>query len=215
MKISAVTVCFGYADHLARGIEVWRHTLDEWVVVTHPTDGATIQQCERRRVRTVVTDAFARDGARFNKAAALDAGLASLEGGDWLATIDADVSAPRDWRARAEHARPGFLYGARRSESDGELVPEGMQAGFFQLWHSSDPRWTARPSFGSWMHCGSYDEAHLNRWPDECRAWLPLTLVHHGERRRHWCGRGAAVAMAEAEAERVRRGGWDHENLGQ
>jgi len=51
---------------------------DNLVVVTHPRDLDTQQICNENGVKVVTTDAFNKDGAVFNKGAAINVGINAL-----------------------------------------------------------------------------------------------------------------------------------------
>ena len=215
MKISAYTACVNYDRELARGIDPWRAGLDEWTVVTHPDDLATHALCAQHGVRTFATDAFYRDPrARFDKFLSLSEAIAAHPPGDWILLIDADVSPPSDWRAIVERACPqiGTLYGAKRQYADGRRIVDGELAGYFHLYHSTDPAWAADPTLGSWVSCGSGDSALLARWPRARQVVLPITLVHAGEPGVNWCGVGRDAERVEMLRAR-RENGWRAERL--
>jgi hypothetical protein len=215
VKIHAYTVCVNYDRHLARGIDGWRGSLDGWTVATHPDDLATQALCAQHGVDAHLTDAFYRDPrARFDKFLGLSEAIAAHPPEDWLLLIDADVAPPADWRAIVERAapQPGALYGARRQHVDGRRIVDGELAGYFQLFHASDPAWLADPTLGSWVSGGSGDSALMLRWPRERPVVLPLTLTHHGEPGANWCGVGReAERVAMLRARKV--AGWRAERL--
>ena len=230
MRIIGLTTCVGYADRLEKGLTLWRDGLNELVVVTSPEDSTTRMICGRDSVTTRTTAAFKRDGACFNKAAALNEGLFLLlhdngysEAISWLLLFDADVVPPEGWRDIAGHQilirghRPYYIYGASRVDEQGIRIPDGDQiGGYFQLFNLADPRWLAEPTFGSWMTASAYDSALMLRWPPENRVTLPLTLVHHGPVATHWLGPGTGVADVQAlQARRQAEGpgSWKKERL--
>lgn len=215
MKIHAYTVCVGYDRELARGIDAWRAGLDAWTVVTHPDDVATQALCAQHGVDVYLTDAFYRDPrARFDKFLGLSEAIRDRAPDDWLLLIDADVQPPEGWRCTVDGACPqaGTLYGAQRRHADGQRIVDGELAGYFQLFHSSDPAWTADQWLGSWVSCGSGDSALMLRWPMARQVVLPLTLTHHGQPGANWCGVGREGELREMlRARRV--SGWRSERL--
>jgi hypothetical protein len=214
MNINGVIVCVDYADHLAHGLASWRHGLDSLVVVTVPRDRQTLTLCGDHGVAVHETDVFYRPGAVFNKSGAIDEALAAHPSHDWTLLIDADVAPPSDWRSIVEAADPqcGTLYGAKRANPDDTPIHDHELAGFFTLFHSKDQ--AAQNPLGHWHNAGSYDSAFSRRWPRERQAILPLTLVHHGDSPgANWCGRGNHAGLLEMRMNRVKRGGWRHEQL--
>ena len=215
MKITGITTSVGYADKLARGLALWRDGLDALTVVTRATDRATLALCESTGVPTLCTEAFTRDRAAFNKAAALDDGLLAAAPSDWVLFFDADIVPPSDWRQVVEFAEPvcGSIYGARREFEDGRWIGDGELAGYFQLWHIADPATQGRPLLGSWMNASGYDSTFIERWAEERRIILPLTLTHLGQPCRNWCGIGNVAGMTKLHKDRKRFGGYKHERL--
>ncbi|HEY1190582.1 MAG TPA: hypothetical protein VGE74_23315 [Gemmata sp.] len=231
MTIHGITCSVDFADRLASGIDRWAAGLASLCVVTTPDDSATLALCvDRPGVRVHMTDAFTRDGAAFNKGAALseavDAGKVPM--GDWVLAFDADIIPPADWADRIANARPvaGTLYGATRTLCDGladadaatQRVDDADVAGFFMLFHGRDVNAAHRPLFDScWRHAGNYDTRFMHRWAgggSGDRQILPLLVAHQGPVRENWWGRGNAVAMRRMEEERNRRGGsYEHERI--
>lgn len=214
MKIHAYTVCVGYDRELARGIDAWRAGLDGWTVATHSDDLATQALCAQHGVEVFLTDAFYRDPrARFDKFLGLSEAIAARPPEEWLLLIDADVQPPEGWRRFVEGARPkiGTLYGAKR-QVDGRAYPDAELAGYFQLFHTSDPAWTADPWLGSWVSCGSGDSALMLRWPAAQQVVLPLALTHHGSPGANWCGVGRDAERVEMLRAR-KASGWRAERL--
>ena len=220
MWLDVLIPCVSYAGRLARGLARWEEA-DDVLVVTEPDDLETRRLCAEAGVACLGTWVFRADGAAFNKAAALDAGLAVLDkvaraevlSRRWVLLADADVEPPRGWRAVVEAgAEPGFLLGARRVQEGGGLLPGGL-AGFFLAFAADDPAAQARPLLGSWYSAAGYDTELVERWPEDRRVVLPLDLVHRGEPVVDWCGVGR---RAEVEAMLGRRDlcGWRAERLG-
>jgi|SRR5215471_12755348 len=182
-----------------------------------------------RLLRVHETDAFYRGGASFNKGLALaeaferpgllgpGADAADAEADDrWFLTFDADVNPPDDWRTVVENATPtpGVLYGAYRFRAlpsgARDMFRENELAGFFQLWHASDPNVVVRPLYDvHWRHAGGYDSEFQRRWPPQSRVKLPLTLEHVGEPGRNWWGVGNEAASIEMFRRRAELRGVD------
>jgi hypothetical protein len=215
LKISGLTTCVDFADHLGQGIERWKRGLDDLVVVTSLKDHATSALCDRWNVRTHATDAFYHHGAAFNKAGAMDEALYRLNDAEWVLFFDADVNPSDDWRQVVDAARPklGNLYGAHRTNEHGYQILDTELAGFFQLWHVMDHVTQDRPLLGSWHNASAYDSEFMRRWPRDRRLILPLTVTHTGRPGVNWCGRGNRDGMENMRAERRKHGGYQHERM--
>jgi hypothetical protein len=215
MRIAGLTICVNYADFLERTLPAWAAGLDETLVVTTPTDQATLQLCARQGVRVHATDVFFACGASFNKGGALDEGVTLLAPADWLLIFDADCLPPASWRDQLEAAPPipGHIYGGQRTDEDGTPLSNwGLLLGFLQLFHMTDPAVQDRPLFGDWSSAAAYDLVFAERWPKEQWRRVPFTVMHFGETHVHWCGRGNTAGMAQLQADRKQRG-WQHERL--
>lgn len=193
MNISGITTCVGelYAGYLRQTLPVWLATLDSVTVITKWQEPEVCQLMRDFPVYLLPTFAFTRDGAYFNKGAALNDGYAAAKPTDWCLSFDCDTSPPPDWRTKAESIiEPGNLYGARRYAGTRPFMPYG----YFQLWHTSDPAPTnpgkAGPFAACYAHGGRYDGVFLENWPEDRRRELPFRLKHHGPPRRHWFGVG-------------------------
>lgn len=205
MRIHGLTVCVDYADLLAQSIGLWLPSLTSLTVVTTERDEASKLLALTRGALLHVTDAFYRNGAAFNKGAAMEEARRSMPWSDWILFFDADIVPPADWLAQVEAANPqaGKLYGARRMMDDGTIKREsGEIAGFFMLFHSTDPR-AAEGVPCDWRHAGGYDSDFQLRWGAD-RVWTPLTVRHVGAAGRNWYGRGNAGAMDALIAKRRR-----------
>ena len=175
MKLCGLTVSVGYADLLEPSVRRWATALDRWIVVTTPDDHATLELCARHGVATYLTRAFFDDQAVFNKANAMSEAYVATPWTEFWLFIDADVIPPADWRARVEAAQPmsGNLYGCTRRLEDGSVYNEGEIAGYFQLFHASDPQVQRRPLLDcSWQHAGGYDSEFQFRWMPDQRIWI-------------------------------------------
>lgn len=223
--IDALTVCVDYAEFLALGIKRWREGLRSLTVVTAPHDEATQELAHAEGAQLHVTEAFYQDGAAFNKGRALEEARERLPRGGWVLLFDADIVPEPGWVYKVSEARPeiGNLYSAKRVDcrklEDLESptlpeLPDDCGVGYFQLYHSEDPVAQARPLIDTfWIHAGNYDDRLKERWPRENRHWLPIRLVHVGERE-NWFGRGKRKEWEAMQRERRRRGGrWDHERI--
>ncbi|MBV8126813.1 MAG: glycosyltransferase family 2 protein [Planctomycetaceae bacterium] len=115
-RFEAVTICRDYADFLEHVIPANQPHFDDWVVVTCHSDEPTFRVCERYGVRTVFCPYFAKNSSPFNKALAVNLGLAHLKCSDWMIHIDADTVLPGNFRKLVENAdlRKDAIYGIDR-----------------------------------------------------------------------------------------------------
>lgn len=214
MKLTGLIVCVDYADLFTKSIDRWHTGLDRLLVITTPSDKATIELCRRHNVETHLTDIFYANGAKFNKGAALSEAVIACrirEGAEWLITIDADMVPPSNWREIVEEAKPkiGKLYGSLRYSlpesttlencvtDNARRMPQSWIIGFFSMFYVRDPRVPSDPMFEThWTHAGNFDTSFSWLWGGqdalERRQWqefLPLNLIHLGDERKHWLGR--------------------------
>lgn len=217
MKLHAVTVCVNYADYLSRSLDRWAAA--PVLVVTTPADTETQDLCHRHGVPVHTTNVFYASGAKFNKGAAIVEAIESricIDCIDWLLLFDSDIIPPANWldQVKGANLRLGDLYGAPRTTEAGELIDDGELAGYFHLFHTSDPNAKRRPLLDThWYHAGNYDSEFIKRWDIDNRVLLPFSVIHLGERGRNWCGRGQADDMRQLHEERARRGGYGHETI--
>jgi hypothetical protein len=223
MRIHGLVACVDYAEFLALSIGRWTAGLASLTVVTAARDTETRELAEANGARVHATEAWYADGAAFNKGRALEEARSLMPWEDWILFLDADVIPPTDWLSVVKVSGPevGLLHGCTRVQAErpedwqrADLTPcahDVPGVGFFQLFHASDPRAAKRPLLDvDWMHAGCYDSVFMHLWPSVKR--IPLVLVHVGERE-NWWGRGNSEAFARMQAERKRRGGWQHERI--
>ncbi len=116
MIVEAVTVCVDYSDFLAHTLPLNKPHLNRLVIVTAPHDRATQRLAAHYNVECVVTEAFYRQGDRFNKGRGINAGLAVLNKRNWLLHLDADIVLPPRTRHFLDRAQldPRAIYGIDR-----------------------------------------------------------------------------------------------------
>lgn len=225
IAIKGITVCVDYDDLLAITLPRNMRHLTECVVVTTPEDVRTQRLVESvPDARCHVTDAFTRNGERFNKGAAIEEAFDSLGRNGWILVHDADTLLPD--RLAVESVKPTKLYGARRAILDDpsrwrpgfkwDSLPvsgETGTPGYFQLFHAD-----AMSRFKQWYgvesdHAGIGDAVFAMKFPD--REWLNSKVLHLGPRDVNWFGRasarldGAAGKLTQADAESLfRSSGW-------
>jgi len=226
MKINALTVCVNYADLLALSLSRWASSLASLTIVTDTRDTATASLAREHGVGLLQTDVFYEQGASFNKGAALEQARQQMPWSDWILFFDADIVPEPEWFAKVNGCmcQPGSLYSARRRECidpadrDKPSLPvilgDGVGVGYFQLFHSTDPKVQETPLLDTtFKHAGVYDSLFMHRWHGSNRHLLPIVLTHLGPRD-NWFGRGNVAAFDAMQAERKRRGGsYEHERI--
>lgn len=225
MRIYGVTTCVGelYAGYLAKGIAAWLEGLDGLVVVTDACRGdvgtmvhgnESIDQLGAMKLVLVFTDEFTRDGAHFNKGAALNRGVNMVRHApddikaDWILSFDCDILPPDGWRHLiVDQLEPGKLHTSARYNASGTLEdPPPLEAkGYFQLWHADDYRGRRNPTFeAQHRHAARYDYEFASRWPGGLLKDLQLHLVHQGQRSKHWFGVGADPKLMDGLQQQIR-----------
>ena len=234
-----IVICVDYDDLLAITLVSNMRFFSECLVVTHPRDERTKAVAAAvPGARVLETDAFYRDGAKFNKGAAMEEGFDALLGSnrgidDWVLVWDADIQLPREMPLIHGGLRPDTLYSANRliledprewrpgfDWSRAKRTTESTFAGFFQLFYSNDQTTGLRerrpwydPGFA---HAGGCDHYFQSLWPVNRKQSLPINVLHLGPRDRNWYGRttlrldGAPPPCGPEDMQRlVRARGWD------
>jgi len=185
----SIVICVDYADHLAKTIVNARH-FSETLIVTAPHDAAT-----REYPNTYVTDAFYRNGAHFNKGAAMEEAFNVIGRAGWICTWDADILLPDD--LQLPELDPWTLYSAPRRMDDGAISREWGFPGYFHIFNAiaHAPPWYDV----TFKHAGGGDGYFASRFAK--REYLPIEVRHFGPRDTNWCGRDNPV-MAEMIAGR-------------
>jgi hypothetical protein len=189
MKLEYVTICVNYLDffkisyekNLAAGI------FDHFIVITDYNDDATYQFCLDNNITVVKTDIFYKNGAVFNKGAAINYGFEKLKYNDWVAFMDADTFVPNDFKEKIDfkNLNKEFMYGTERvllktpddlfnyemGFADDEFeVPPGFGYGYFLLfnWQSQVIK-NCQPGYWSphnSPNCQNSDWMFRNMWGD-------------------------------------------------
>jgi len=221
-KLRGITVAVG--DWYARTLEIclirnMRH-LTECLVVTSPQDEAV--QAVVAKVpgaKALVTDAFTRHGARFNKGLALEEGFAAMGRHGLILIHDADILLPDS--IPFDRLKPDTIHGARRRilEDPSQWHPgftwercnphrDGGPVGFFQLFDGDDPGLASKPYWydPSFAHAGGGDAYFITHWPKHKQAILPIDVLHLGPADSHWFG--CDEASKDMMARFVTDNGW-------
>lgn len=116
LKLDAVTVCVGYGDFLAHTLPINKGLFNRQVIVTSSKDEETQRICKVYNVQCVITDCMYKNGQKFNKGLAVNAGLEVLDFQDWCVHLDADIVLPPLTRhiLQTVQLNEQFLYGVDR-----------------------------------------------------------------------------------------------------
>lgn len=227
MNLTGLVPSVSYSDYLEKSIDIWKANLNRVLVITTPTDHATIELAICNGCDLFETNVFFEKGAMFNKGAAIAQGFQHLEQHanaehcdplDWILFFDADVIPPKNIREMIEEAQPkkGKLYGAHRLDENSQRIPDNQVAGYFFLFHISDANVQQRPVVDiHWNNASAYDTTFEERWKSRDKIFLPIELIHQGPVNTNWCGRGNDESMQKLLAMRKHRGGWRHEKIDQ
>lgn len=237
--MKAIIVSVEYADLLALTLPYNRHHFEQVLIVTTPEDENTLAVAEANGADVFQTRLFYDKGAKFNKWAALEAGLDVLGRDDWICLIDADILWPKEISFRYE---PGRLYSPfRRMMTDlSKPIPNESTwgqfwrhrdefAGYTQIFHADDPVIGQPPWHQiNWSHAGGADTFFQHKWPPDKKVRPNWECLHLGDVATNWCGRvtpmisGDTVEQATERSrtlnEYMRRrrtnGNYDHEKIG-
>lgn len=236
----SITICVEFADILAITLPRNAKHFESMTVVTHPGDGETIEVVKSvGNARLVTTDVFWKDGAHFNKWAAMEIGLESMGRHGDMCIIDADILLPDS--LGGFEITPGYLACPNRrmlynpfawSEdldwSQVPIKPECEYAGYCQLFNAEDPCLERRPWFDShWNNASIGDSLFQDRWAPMRKTRPGFTVLHIGPDGVNWCGRSTIrldgsfpalaverlVLMRKLMRDRVILGGYQHERI--
>lgn len=200
--LNAILVCVEYSDILALTLPYNRHHFDRVMVVTTPTDKATMEVALANDASLYCTNAFYAEGALFNKWRALEAGLDVFGRHGALCIMDADICWPKDACAVPRH---GLLQTPKRrmlsnvpaavpDESKWTRLPFHPQqvewAGYTQIFMGDDPALGDPPWHEiNWKHAGGADSFFQAKWPRDKKIRPGFEVLHLGRGAVNWCGR--------------------------
>lgn len=222
MQVNAVTVCVDFADLLAVTLPRNARLFGKVLVVSSHWDTATKAIVAGvKNAELYTTNAFYRSGAVFNKGAAIEEAFDVLGRSGWVCVMDADTLLPAGLELPGA-AVPGNLYTPRRrmlydvtkwvefADSDSWIeLPRHAEeefAGYFQLFHASDPVLVERPWYGvKWRHAGGCDSEFQQKWPRSRKVRPPFEVLHLGEDGKNWCGRATPTTRGEMHPDAAAR----------
>lgn len=211
MKIELIVTCVGRTS-----LNMLCHTIgfnsvafhnDNVIIVTTESDKDTQNFCVRRNLNCFPTDLFFKNGARFNRGAALTEVFKNLKFNDWVLHLDADILLPNGWRTVFKQLNPDkeFMYGSRRiilpkyrdylDLSYGKKVeefwtPRGIAYGFLQLFNYQSEVFKNDPTYPESYDSAESDWKFRNRWGETVNGdreytgklrELPFFVEHFGD----------------------------------
>lgn len=117
LRLEAVTVCVGFDDMLDVTLGLNHPHFDNFIVVTSHADKKTHAVCQKYGAMCVMTDLFNKNGRKFNKGAAINAGFGYYQYNGWRMHLDADIIVPDNFRRILFNHTPlnkNALFGADR-----------------------------------------------------------------------------------------------------
>jgi hypothetical protein len=117
MNIEVIITCVGYCDFLAITLPETKHWFTAITVITAPEDLETIALAKFEGVSLYITSVWRENGAKFNKAAAINSFLdqRALDGTDsWVLFLDADILIQTDLHPDIVALNPQGLYSIKR-----------------------------------------------------------------------------------------------------
>jgi hypothetical protein len=194
-RVSGMVVSVDFGQFLAVTLSRNISFFDEIIVVTSPDDDVSRSVAQGCGAKVVVSEAFWRDGAEFNKAAGLNDGL-QIARGEYVFCFDADVLLPKSARSAIGDVDSEVLYGlsrlTRRAADEDIWEVRGntpqFVVGFSQLFcrtSSSYPGGFCE----DFTTAGHYDIEFMCHWAAHKRQHLTSApALHIGLRKASWRG---------------------------
>lgn len=189
--IESLTICVEYDDFLAITLPRNKKHFDETLVITSPEDAATQKLAASQHCKCLVTDAFYRKGAMFNKGLAIEEGFNRLERREWICVWDADIVMPQNIEISNKQTDCLYVPARRlledpssyRDNLDWNLLPSPTLphefSGYFQLFHGSID--IPRPWYSTdWIHAGGCDSDFSHKFLINERKRAPFDVLHLG-----------------------------------
>jgi glycosyltransferase involved in cell wall biosynthesis len=203
-KLDVVIVSVDYNDFLEITLERNSKLFDSITVVTSSSDKKCVEICERFGVRSLVTDCMYSDGAPFNKAKAINEGMASISDPDFILILDADVIVqdPIDLESLEDESAiyykdrmmvedhdsyERFCMGSRDFRVDAGILKVRSETfgpvGYFQLFKYQEKiKYIESYTDAAWS-----DVKFARRFRNKIKIGDPA--VHLGEEKKNWYGR--------------------------
>ena len=207
VKLNAITVCVGYSDKLTTTLPLNRIHFDRYLIVTDKQDTATHDLACKYGCDLLVTNAFKRYGALFNKGLAIEEAFDQLGRRGWFCILDADIVLPD--RPVLNNPDKDTLYvPIRRVTSDIEVMdwsdlPSPTKPnefdGYCQIFNAGAEALKEKPWYGiDWIHAGGGDSDFEHKYTKKQRP--PFEVLHLGLEGKdrigdNWLGIGNAASV--------------------
>ncbi len=183
LRLEAVTVSVGFDDLLDITLQLNHAHLDTMIVVTSHDDKKTPKVCAKHGAFCVPTDLVNKNGRKFNKGAAINAGFGYFQYQGWRMHIDSDIAFPDNFRRMLfNHTAldKRALYGCDRVNVVGKQEIESLRrTGFLQHQHrclmESPVDRAVGARFVSTLH-GYLPLGYFQLWHAGCQKMYPYSL---------------------------------------
>lgn len=198
LRLECVTTCVGFDDVLDVTLRENHAHLDTMIVVTSHEDKKTQGVAKKHGAICVVTDLFSKNGRKFNKGAALNAGMGRWQYMGWRLILDADMILPDSYRRMImnhTHLDENCIYGADRVDVVGLDELAAIRAGGVQHRH------------GFLINAGG-KRSPSGRYVDTLRGYVPIgchQLYHSSQEKPYPWSLGTAAHDDVLFAEQWRR----------
>lgn len=205
--VRVVIPSVNYGDLLAVTLPAWLAYFEasDIIVVTSPNDIETAQVASEHAVKLLTTDAWLRNGAKFNKAAALDEAFEfPARRVEDCYSIDADIFPEGIMPDRLE---PGIIYGAQRFDvhSNTELAARVTTRQYQPKWYAAQHTLHREVCLGCVQFFQSFKGLRFGSYPTAARYDIDFAIrnfkrgeilpgfraFHLGEGHKNWSGRVA------------------------
>lgn len=117
LRLEIVTTCVGFDDILDVTLTKNHAHADNYIIVTSHEDTKTQKLARKHGAMCVQTDLFKKNGRKFNKGAAINAGFDYFQYHGWRMHMDGDIVLPDNFRRvlfNHSHLERYCIYGADR-----------------------------------------------------------------------------------------------------
>lgn len=181
LRLEGVTVSVGFDDMLDATLQRNMPQLDNMIVVTSHEDQKTQEVARKHGAMLVVTDLHRKNGRRFNKGAAINAGFNYFQHHGWRLHLDADIALPGNFRRlifNHHHLERSCIYGADRVDVIGmQELEEARKEEQHQHGCILHPRMSRSVSarFVDTLH-GYVPIGYFQLWHCSCQQPYPYSL---------------------------------------